>query len=81
MPASLVVYLSMILLHIGVGVSPRSLRFSLLAAISVGLLTGGVIVCAERYLDRNFGDECRSCKSSVHRWIERPRLTTRPLGL
>jgi len=40
-----------------------------LAAISVALLTWGVILREERYLERKFGDEYLSYKSRVRRWI------------
>jgi protein-S-isoprenylcysteine O-methyltransferase Ste14 len=63
------IYLSMILLHIGVGAWTQSLWFFVLAAISVGLLTWGVISREERYLERKFGDEYLSYKSRVRRWI------------
>jgi len=63
------IYLSMILLHIGVGAWTKSLWFFVLAAISVALLTWGVILREERYLERKFGDEYLSYKSRVRRWI------------
>ena len=63
------IYLSMILLHVGVGTWTHSLWFFVLAAISVALLTWGVIVREERYLDRKFGDEYLSYASRVRRWI------------
>jgi protein-S-isoprenylcysteine O-methyltransferase Ste14 len=63
------IYLSMILLQIGVGAWTRSLWFFVLAAISVALLTWGVILREERYLEQKFGDEYFSYKSRVRRWI------------
>jgi len=63
------IYLSMILLQIGVGAWTKSVWFFVLAAISAGLLTWGVIVREERYLEQTFGDEYRSYKSRVRRWI------------
>ena len=63
------IYLAMILLHIGVGVWANSLWFLVLAAITVALLTWGVIVREERYLERKFRDEYLSYKSGVRRWI------------
>ena len=59
----------MILLHVGVGVWTNSLWFFVLAAISVALLTWGVILREERYLERKFGAEYLSYKSRVRRWI------------
>jgi protein-S-isoprenylcysteine O-methyltransferase Ste14 len=63
------IYLSMILLQIGVGVWTKSLWFFVLAAISVALLTWGVIMREERYLEQKFGDKYLSYKSRVRRWI------------
>ena len=63
------IYLSMILLHIGVGVWTKSLWFFALAAISVALLTWGVISREERYLERKFGAEYLAYKTRVRRWI------------
>jgi protein-S-isoprenylcysteine O-methyltransferase Ste14 len=63
------IYLSMILLQLGVGVWVKSVWFFVLAAISVALLTWGVIVREERYLERKFGAEYLSYKSRVRRWI------------
>lgn len=63
------IYLSMILLHLGVGAWTKSLWFFVLAAISVALLTWGVILREERYLERKFGDEYLSYKARVRRWI------------
>lgn len=63
------IYLSMILLHVGVGVWTGSLWFFILAAVCVALLTLGVIVREERYLERKFGGEYLSYKSRVRRWI------------
>jgi len=63
------IYLSMILLQIGVGVWTKSVWFFALAALSSALLTVGVIVREERYLERKFGDEYLSYKSRVRRWI------------
>ena len=63
------IYLSMILLHVGVGTWTKSPWFFVLAAISVALLTWGVIAREERYLERKFGDEYLSYASRVRRWI------------
>ena len=61
------IYLAMI--HIGVGTWTNSLWFFALAAIAVALLTWGVIVREERYLERKFGDEYLSYASRVRRWM------------
>ena len=63
------IYVSMILLQIGVGAWTNSLWFFLLAAIFVALLRWGVISREERYLERKFGDRYLSYKSRVRRWI------------
>jgi protein-S-isoprenylcysteine O-methyltransferase Ste14 len=63
------IYLSMILLQVGVGIWTASLWFFILAAVCVALLTWGVILREERYLTRKFGDEYLSYKSRVRRWI------------
>src|SRR2546428_13770707 len=63
------IYLSMILLQIGVGAWTKSLCFFVLAPVSVALLTWGVIAHEERYLERKFGDEYLSYKSRVGRWV------------
>ena len=63
------IYFSMILLHIGIGAWTKSLWFFVLAAPSVALLTWGVILREEQYLERKFGDEYLSYKSRVRRWI------------
>jgi protein-S-isoprenylcysteine O-methyltransferase Ste14 len=63
------IYSSMILLHVGAGIWTTSLWFFVLAAISAALLTWGVILREERYLERKFGDGYLSYKSRVRRWI------------
>lgn len=63
------IYLAMILLQVGVGVWTGSLWFFIIAAVCVALLTWGVIVREERYLERKFGPEYLSYKSRVRRWI------------
>ncbi len=63
------IYLAMVFLQLGVGVWANSLWFLILAAISVALLTWGVISREEEYLERKFGGEYVSYKSRVRRWI------------
>lgn len=46
-----------------------SLWFFALAALSVALLTWGVILREERYLEQKFGEEYLSYKLHVRRWI------------
>lgn len=63
------IYLSMVLLQLGAGVWARSPWFFVLAAVSVALLTWGVIVREERYLARKFGGTYLSYQARVRRWI------------
>ncbi|MFQ5994407.1 MAG: methyltransferase family protein [Acidiferrobacterales bacterium] len=63
------IYLSMLLLQIGVGLWANSLWFLILAAISATLLSWGVISREERYLEHKFGTEYSSYMSRVRRWI------------
>lgn len=63
------IYLSMVLLILGLGIWTNSLWFLILAIVSVPLLTWGVISREERYLERKFGERYASYKSCVRRWI------------
>lgn len=63
------IYLSMVLLNLGVGIWANSLWFLILAIVSVALLTWGVISREEHYLEGKFGGEYVSYKSRVRRWI------------
>ena len=63
------IYLSMILLLIGVGVWSNSLWFLILAAVGWTLLSRSVIAREETYLSRKFGSEYESYKSLVRRWL------------
>lgn len=63
------IYLAMVFLQLGVGVWANSLWFLVLAAVSVALLTWGVISREEQYLERKFNGEYVSYKSRVRRWI------------
>ncbi len=62
------IYLGMVLLQVGIGVWANSLWFIGLAALSVVLLTWGVISREERYLARKFGEPYLAYKESVRRW-------------
>ena len=62
------IYLGMVLLQIGIGVWANSLWFIGLAALSVVLLTWGVISREERYLARKFGPQYSTYKDRVRRW-------------
>ena len=63
------IYLSMILLQLGIGIWANSMWFLLVAAASAGLLMWGVIFREERYLERKFGERYSSYKADVRRWI------------
>ncbi len=62
------IYLGMVLLQVGIGVWANSLWFIGLAAVSVALLTWGVISREERYLARKFGQPYLAYKERVRRW-------------
>ncbi|MCI0400838.1 MAG: isoprenylcysteine carboxylmethyltransferase family protein [Gammaproteobacteria bacterium] len=63
------IYLSMVLLQLGVGIWTNSLWFIVLAAASAVLLWWGVIAREERYLARKFGAEYTSYRAKVRRWL------------
>jgi protein-S-isoprenylcysteine O-methyltransferase Ste14 len=63
------IYLSMLLLQLGVGIWTDSLWFLGLAALSAVLLSWGVISREERYLERKFGAEYSRYKLRVRRWL------------
>lgn len=63
------IYLSMAALLAGIGFWANSLWFLVLAALAVALLTQGVIVREERYLERKFGELYLTYKRGVRRWI------------
>lgn len=63
------IYVSMVLLVLGLGIWSNSLWFVVLAAIAGVLLNYGVIVREERYLERKFGGEYEAYRSRVRRWL------------
>jgi len=63
------IYLSMVLLLLGLGVWSNSLWFLMLAAVAALLLNYGVIAREERYLARKFGREYEAYCDRVRRWI------------
>ena len=63
------IYLSMLLLLVGVGLWANSLWFIALAPISAVVLSWGVISREEQYLERKFGSEYSSYRLRVRRWI------------
>lgn len=63
------IYLSSSFLQIGIGVWANSLWFVGIALLSGGLLTWGVILREERYLENKFGPAYMSYRASVRRWL------------
>jgi protein-S-isoprenylcysteine O-methyltransferase Ste14 len=58
-----------ILVYLGLGVAALSLWTLLLAVPLVLLLTYGVIIREEAYLERKFGGDYRAYRARVRRWI------------
>ena len=63
------IYLSMVTLHVGIGIWANSGWFLALAAVSAGLLWWGVIFREERYLEQKFGTAYVEYKVRVRRWV------------
>jgi protein-S-isoprenylcysteine O-methyltransferase Ste14 len=63
------IYLSMVLLQVGIGIWANSLWFVGSAVIAAALLWWGVISREERYLERKFGAAYLSYKGRVRRWL------------
>ena len=63
------IYLSMLLLQLGLGIWTNSLWFVALAVVSAVLLRWGVIAREERYLKRKFGAEYVSYTERVRPWL------------
>ena len=63
------IYLSMVVLQVGVGVWANSMWFLGLGALSAWLFWWGVISREERYLERTFGNAYLEYKGQVRRWI------------
>ncbi|HEX6709155.1 MAG TPA: isoprenylcysteine carboxylmethyltransferase family protein [Rubrobacter sp.] len=62
-------YLSMILIYVGVSALANALPPVLLLPMVQQLMRRGVIEREERYLERMFGDEYLHYKARVRRWI------------
>jgi len=62
-------YLSMILLGVGIAALSNALWILLLLIPAILVLRIGVIRREEAYLDRKFGDEYRAYRARVRRWI------------
>ncbi len=63
------IYLSMMLLIMGLGVTLDNIWLFLLAAIFQQIIRWGVIAREEKYLEAKFGEEYRSFKEQTRRWI------------
>ena len=63
------IYLSMLLLQVGISIWANSLWFLGLAVVFAVLLWWGVIFREERYLEHKFGAEYLSYKGRVRRWL------------
>ena len=63
------IYLSMLLLQVGISIWANSLWFLGLAVVTAVLLWWGVISREERYLEHKFGAEYLSYKGRVRRWF------------
>lgn len=63
------IYLSMMLLQIGVGIWANSLWFWVLAPVFAIIMWWGVISREERYLERKFGGQFTAYKGRVRRWL------------
>jgi protein-S-isoprenylcysteine O-methyltransferase Ste14 len=63
------IYLSMLLLQLGLSLWGNSLWFLIAAGIFAGLLFWGVVRKEEDYLERKFGGEYRTYRNRVRRWI------------
>jgi protein-S-isoprenylcysteine O-methyltransferase Ste14 len=63
------IYVSMVLLLIGIGCWANSIWFLVFAAIDAVALNYGVITAEERYLESKFGETYLDYKKRVRRWI------------
>lgn len=63
------IYVSMVLLLIGIGCWANSVWFLLFAVVHAVALHYGVIVREEQYLERKFGDAYLGYKGRVRRWV------------
>ena len=62
-------YLGFVLIYLGGGLLLNSLWIVLLAAVVVAGLTRAIIVRDERLLEKRFGDEYRTYRARVRRWL------------
>jgi protein-S-isoprenylcysteine O-methyltransferase Ste14 len=62
-------YLSMILLYVGIALVMNTVWPLLLLPLVLLIMHRGVILREERYLEQKFGDEYISYRSRVRRWL------------
>lgn len=62
-------YLGMALLYLGLALGFASVAALVLFPVLVAVIQTGVIAREERYLEAKFGDDYRSYKAAVRRWI------------
>jgi protein-S-isoprenylcysteine O-methyltransferase Ste14 len=63
------IYIGMLLLYAGIGITARAPWILILALPLVIILRYGVIAREEAYLERRFGDDYRNYKARVRRWL------------
>ena len=63
------IYLAMVIILSSCGVAFNSWWYIFAAVISIPLLTYGVIVPEEKYLEKEFGKVYLDYKKSVRRWL------------
>jgi len=63
------IYLAMVIILLSCGLAFNSWWYILAAIISIPLLTYGVIIPEEKYLEKEFGKVYLEYKSAVRRWL------------
>jgi len=63
------IYLSMMMLIMGLGVTLDNIWLLLLAAVFQQIIRWGVIAREEKYLEAKFGEQYRTFKEQTRRWI------------
>ncbi len=62
-------YVGLAILHAGIGTALGNAWVVLLLLPVMAVMTWGVVLREERYLERKFGDEYRRYRSAVRRWL------------
>ncbi|WP_330632900.1 methyltransferase family protein [Halocatena halophila] len=62
-------YLAIVLFHAGLACLVNALGFALVLPVHILVMQYGVIRHEERHLERVFGEQYRTYKTQVHRWI------------